>query len=397
MQFPAKVARDFNERGLFRAMDETFYRYPPKRDVLFVLGAGASAPDGVPLQGVILPRILQSTEPCLAESEIGRIVRDFMDRWFPRLGFDAPFPTLEEVFGFLDTLIRQQEGLPGGYGIDVIQAVRAALIKCIHHVVQPNRDHSPGIYRRFWETVAEVNRNVSILSLNHDSTLEEAFDPLYPHRALIDYRIPFMNFDDPEGVHPFNWWINAAEPFQKWLGSDPIPIKVIKLHGSLNWKYCHACREVLLTPWDTAIDLQRGEFMRIDGPSCFEPEVLSALRCPYCAGAFDTLILPPSHLKNLSHPVISQLINEATKEVRRTKRIVFVGYSFPEADVHIRALLARSIRTDSVVVVDPGLSDASIRRYQSLSPGVRFMRDGFEGVVQSNQLEHLLRVGGDPD
>ncbi len=39
---------------------ETFLHYPPKRDVVFVLGAGTSYPDGVPLQHHILPMILSN-------------------------------------------------------------------------------------------------------------------------------------------------------------------------------------------------------------------------------------------------------------------------------------------------------------------------------------------------
>lgn len=39
-------------------MKEQFIRYQPKRDVLFVFGAGASIADGGPLQKNLLPEIL---------------------------------------------------------------------------------------------------------------------------------------------------------------------------------------------------------------------------------------------------------------------------------------------------------------------------------------------------
>ena len=60
-------------------MDENsfkFLSYPENRDVVFVLGAGASHPDGVPLQRQILPLILKDKE--IAESEIGKSVIDFI-------------------------------------------------------------------------------------------------------------------------------------------------------------------------------------------------------------------------------------------------------------------------------------------------------------------------------
>jgi hypothetical protein len=58
---------------------------------------------------------------------------------------------------------------------------------------------------------------------------------------------------------------------------------------------------------------------------------------------YETLLIPPSHIKNLKSPLIALLFNEALKEIRCSKKIVFIGYSFPEADVHFKALLKREL------------------------------------------------------
>ncbi len=318
-----------------------------------------------------------------------------MDRWFPLHPNEPVHPSLEEVFGFVDVIVRYREDLALHYSAGELDEIRDAMIKCIHYAVHSARREQPDNYRRFWTTVADQNRNVSVITLNYDSALEEAFDPLYPGRALIDYSIPFINYDNPTGIDAFNWWVNPREPLPRGA-ENTVPIKVLKLHGSLNWKYCRACRGVLLTPWDSAIDLETGRFLRTEGGSCDSPAIRTfENRCPHCDTSFETLILPPTHAKDLVHPVVSQIINEAIREVRSARRVIFVGYSFPEADVHIRALFARSLRTRDVVVVDPGLSIASRARYYALSPDVRFVCDDFAAFVASGDLAKCINSAGE--
>lgn len=56
-------------------MKEKFIRYQPKRDVLFVFGAGASIADGGPLQRDLLPDILNAD---YAESELASLAKKFI-------------------------------------------------------------------------------------------------------------------------------------------------------------------------------------------------------------------------------------------------------------------------------------------------------------------------------
>jgi hypothetical protein len=81
------------------------------RDVVFVLGAGASYGDGVPLQREILPVLLDGRLPHLQDSVMGRQVREFIDANFYVDAEKGEFPKLEAVFGFLDYFITQRESL----------------------------------------------------------------------------------------------------------------------------------------------------------------------------------------------------------------------------------------------------------------------------------------------
>jgi hypothetical protein len=359
--------------------------------VLFVLGAGASAPDGVPLQRDILPHIRRSDDPSLARTRIGRGLRSFLDRWFGPSNSDRTEPSLEEVFAFLDTLIRHREDLSKDYPLAALEEVREWLVKCIHYAVYAHRASTPETYRAFWRAVARAQATVSVLSLNYDTALEEAFDPLYPATALLDLCMPLINYDDPEGMDPFNWWIDPRGARADFAESA-VAVKLVKLHGSLSWQYCRACREVMFTPWNRAIDLDTGHFLRVEGASCFEPEERVYMHtCPYCGCAFETLILPPAHQKDMSHPIVSQLSRVASREVRRATRIVFVGYSFPEADVHLRVLFARSMRSQEIVVVNPKITAESLARYRSLTANCRVIEKGFAEFVGDGDLAALLK------
>ena len=241
-----------------REYTDRFIEYADSRDVLFVFGAGASVAAGAPSQNELLRLICESPDENLNSSEAVGLVRQFLHENFDLSG--DSYPSLESVFGFLDYFVTRKEGLGGDYPNARLLEIRKALIQAIHYVVAiPEVSHGNG-YRRFWEGISDENRNISIVTTNYDTLLEEAFDFLYPDRALIDYCLELMNYHHYPDIGTFNWWDNPRGQVRVWEGGDPRPIKIIKVHGSLNWKYCNCCNQVLLTPWDTKIDLSSMSF-----------------------------------------------------------------------------------------------------------------------------------------
>lgn len=358
--------------------------------VLLVTGAGASVPDGVLLQREILPRIRGSDDSQLSSTEIGVELRRFLTKCFGEMGDAEDEPSLEEVFAFLDVLIGHREDLSRQYPVARLEMIREWLIKAIHYVLHTSRTAAPSNYRRFWQVVRSTNTNISILNLNYDTALEEAFDILYPQHAVIDYCFPLMNYDEPPGMEPFNWWQNPREALGPFSQHAAV-VKILKLHGSLSWQYCRSCREVLLTPWNRAIDLKTGCFVRHPNASEDPDGKLDyANTCPYCESFFETLILPPTHSKQLTHPIVSEVSRELSRELRSARRVVFIGYSFPEADVHLRVLLAKFLRTRDIVVIDPGLTSRSLARYRSIASTCRFIEQGFAETLDSGELQELL-------
>lgn len=372
-----------------RPSEEQFIKYESERDVVFIFGAGASYADGAPLQADLLPHILHGNDSKITESRLGRSVIDFIvSHFFISASYT---PSLESVFGYIDYFINAAESLGDDFGTARIAEIKESLIKLLHYTIAKKRGAERGVYQRFWERAKEHSLNIGVISLNYDTLLDEAFDFLYPDVGYIDYCVNLMNYDWYDKYHkeiePFNWWINPREPVPVWEGGNPRPIKLIKLHGSLNWKYCNCCNQVLLTPWQSDIDLNTMGFVRYDytkGPHDSTP---IEFRCPIDSTRFNTLILPPSHIKDLTHPVISQLRTEAAREIRCAKKLVFVGYSFPEADVHIKALFAKNKNPDSrIIVVNRTVNEPLKASYLSLDNKTIFEEVPFAEALEDEGL-----------
>ena len=365
-------------------MDENsfkFLSYPENRDVVFVLGAGASHPDGVPLQRQILPLILADEE--IAGSEIGKTVIDFIKDNFKFDSENNLYPDLESVFGFIDYFILQNESLSAKYTVQNIRKIKESLIKLIHHVVNESADKKSQIYHQFWEAIQKYNSNVSILTLNYDTMLEQAFESSFESFGYLDYCIHLMNYEKRDELKYFGFWIDPRQPVRVKENAFPVPIKIIKLHGSLNWKYCNCCNQTLLTPWDRDIDLNKGKFTGYRSPD----KEKYVYVCPIDGTEFETLILAPSFAKRLNQPVISQLMSEAAREIRSTKKIVFIGYSLSSADVHIRALFKKQLEKDvKVYVINTRNAVTHQLKYRSLTNNIEFINSSFEDMVNNEEL-----------
>ncbi len=347
------------------------------RDVIFVFGAGASYADGAPLQKDILPLIMSGELLDIRNSKTGQSVTEFIADNFAWDNQVPIYPTLETVFGFLDYFISQDEHLSAQYSNARIRAIKEGLIKLIHYVISVKSNEQGRTYRAFWEAVYRYNPNIAILTLNYDTLLEDAFSMVHDGKSNIDYALHLMNYDFAETKQP------------EYYRDKQAAMKIMKGHGSLNWKYCHCCKQVLLTPRDTRIDL----FDTHNGDDTGDS---AKHYCPVDASEFETLIIPPSHIKKISHPVISQILSEAMREIRSCKKVVFVGYSFPDADVHFKALFKKSLfRGQEVIVINNSKSKTLKYNYLALTNNVLFIKLSFADFLSNDSLVKDILTGND--
>lgn len=235
--------------------------------------------------------------------------------------------------------------------------------------------------------VNQNNTNVSVITLNYDTLPEQAFHILYKQNYYIDYCTDFINYNLSDIFSDYNFWINPRKPLPIKNSKEPEIIKILKIHGSLNWKYCNCCNQVLLTPWDKEIDLHRNKFLGYTYP---EKEVFDII-CPIDNNEFQTLILPPSYVKNLNHPVLSFLRNEAGKEIRNTKKIVVIGYSLPSSDIHIKALLKKNIKPETqMLVINPRISNTFRAKFTSITSNVIFLETDFQSILSDISYHKII-------
>lgn len=124
-------------------------------------------------------------------------------------------------------------------------------------------------------------------------------------------------------------------------------IKMIKLHGSLNWARCIICGSNLLI-----------HHQKVGSWNSFT----SRFKCPKCHGGGDTssqmirLLVPPLLTKSYDDRDINYLWFEAARLLKNVDEIVVIGYSLPKADAASKTLLLTSRRNMDKIpltIVDP--------------------------------------------
>ncbi len=380
-----------------------FLEYEKIRDCIFFFGAGASYSDGVPLQNSIVPEILNPSNINFEKSVLRRRIENFIIKYFPFSVDDDYYPSLETLFSFIDYFVINEISLDKDYSCHNLMDLRECLISVIYYVTSQSKKKvvfpaeeklvgrsNDSVYSFFWERLRKTRRNISIITTNYDNLLDDAFDRwFYLDYGLIDYCVDFINYTS-ESIMGFDWWINPRKPIP-WEKPNTRPIKLIKIHGSLNWKYCNCCSQAILTPWNNDIHLDTGKFTLTK--DCVKEKWNDLHCCPRDGNPLSPIILPPSHNKVLTHPIIQSLMIEAQNEIRVARKIVFIGYSFPEADMHIKAIFNKCLSKNvEIIVVNPGLTNESRYMYKSLSGNVDFIAEKFEDALVSGLIEKILPV-----
>lgn len=298
------------------------------------LGAGASAADGAPLQRDIFREYFEFAErnpQHAAGQEMQAQLTDFFGAFFnlafPVAAKKVSFPTFEEALGILDLAELRREGFKryeledfGSYG-NRIRQIRQHMVLAMATIIDAKLKPSeteiipaPTVHDNLVTNLqnASLLEDCIFVSTNYDILVDNAlssrFDPNPGER--IDYGVEFTNFDQIGG------WSRPAQ------GAIPL----FKLHGSLNWLYCPICNSLTLTPFQKSVFLLTTD---------------AAEKCKTCNSIMNPIIVPPTFYKDMSRVFLALIWNKTENALRKVNQIVFCGYSFPDADMHIKYLLKR--------------------------------------------------------
>jgi len=339
------------------------------KTVIF-LGAGASKADGAPLQGEIFKEYFLSLDFQNSNYEMDYEVASFFDYIF---GIDVYhginrttlFPTFEEILGILDlSLIRGEslknfDGLNAASNSNRIGHLRLHLILLMAKAInlkinKDNKYHTLLIDNLISSHLID---DVAFISTNYDILIDNALSMHCSNRS-IDYGIDFTK--------------------------KKSKINLYKLHGSLNWLYCPACNKIKMTPHrKSVLDLIND---------------ISHAVCERCGELQIPIIIPPTYYKNMNNVFLNVIWYKAEQLLRDAEHIIFCGYSFPDADIHIKYLLKR-IETNRknkplrITVInnfnkknDKQKEEEEIRFKRFFCYGIDYKENSFEDFAQSPEM-----------
>lgn len=293
-----------------------------KIEEIIFLGAGASVPEGAPKQGNLFREYFssyQTERDCRINNEMDQRLVEFFKTFF---GIDikhgglnsVSFPTFEETLGILELALNREESFKDyslTLGKPQIQQIREDLIFLIAIILDKKLRGEVKYHKKLANRLKREQKllKTGFVSLNYDILIDKALMEPYPEYHL-DYGVDFTNYEK-EG----DW-------------TRPEPQKAVflyKLHGSLNWLYCPTCVSLTIYP-----DKKRVAEL------VFKPE-----NCDVCGSEMIPIIIPPTFFKVMSNFYLQEIWRKTENALKQAKRIFFCGYSFPDADIHIKYLLKR--------------------------------------------------------
>ncbi|MDE5553408.1 MAG: SIR2 family protein [Malacoplasma sp.] len=165
-------------------------------------------------------------------------------------------------------------------------------------------------------------------------------------------------------------------------------VKILKLHGSINWFKCNCCGEY-----------QIAEYGKIADYLFDDSKIEKCEKCDITAKSSQVLLQPdiitPTMLKSLDSKLFREIWAQAATELEKANKITFIGYSLPQADFEIRYLLRKHIKKQTQIDVvlsknDKPLSTTDVWnkpeiRYRNLFPGnnIIFYYKGFEDYFKN--------------
>jgi NAD-dependent SIR2 family protein deacetylase len=294
-------------------------------DTAIFLGAGASKAEGAPLQGELFQEYFSSGLFKNSQDEMDQELATFFAEMFQidvKSGdiSKIKFPTFEEVLGLTDLAIMRKESFRN-FDIENratnsgrLRFLAQYLVFLVAKVLDDKLQGHATFHRQLVSALHNANelRNVAFVSTNYDILIDNALTEEKTNGTDLDYGVEFRNFDVPGD------WARPA------LDSR---VQLFKPHGSLNWLFCPTCNELEITPEEKGVvtRLLISNFTRA--------------ACPQCQSVLSPLIVPPTFYKDLNNVFLGTIWNRTDVTLRKVKHIIFCGYSFPDADIHIKYLL----------------------------------------------------------
>jgi len=322
---------------------------------VFILGAGFSVEAGAPIQANIMSEI----QRIHAEDENYYPHEDYI--LFEKLLKEQLYYKeeqyssieIEDLFTPLDRCLADNVQFKD-LNIQEIIKTREAIFNIIGKTIrkilnETNKDKN--YIDLFAEFLVEkcrkrINSNyrnvdpVSVITTNWDILLDNSIynyiQNNFPRKAVVDYCCYISSLKEDD---------HTIKPGLEILGAGGFNVKLLKIHGSLNWLQCPRCMR-LYAGFDEKKALSLSETCR----HC-NKNYNGNNRIAHITNKLTANLIMPTFIKDLSNPQYKIIWQNAGVELSEANKLVFIGYSLPSADFEMRQLLSRMVRRDVEIEV----------------------------------------------
>ena len=347
---------------------------------IYILGAGFSKAAGLPTQADLLARVLGASDSGL--------ICEFITKIYGLTGEAAKNLALEDVYTPIHQSVARHEWLKG-YSPQDLWDLERSLTKGIANALNIDIGEFDSPESFLYKFVTHlINRATpggsdTVISLNWDIVLD---------RRLFLTLMQDTGRTDEEGNCVVDYCCQCTG-----LGNEDdriLPgilamklkrprIKLIKVHGSLNWLTCRQCHRLYVNKTEK---IGRTEFSQ---PHTCRHCKKAALGEPKLSAS----ILLPTFQKDMNERHIQQIWNQAALDLSEAAKVVFIGYSFPFADFDFRALITKHLPARTAVEAvlytsdeTNGIGDRYTDYFGPHRCSVRY--DGVEAYVESLTAQH---------
>jgi len=321
---------------------------------VFILGAGFSKPAKAPIQSEIIQEILKLRSGNFYDKDV--IIKSYLDD-FEKFLSDELFihnekfgdVALEDVFTPIDRCIIDGisfRSLDGKNLVELREKIYSLIIIAIKEKLNSATEHKAYVNVFAKYLVAQmkprmINKDhdpVAVISTNWDILLDNSIKRAIEqddHNGVVDYCCYISSLEDDDTIKPGLWA----------LGKGKYNVKLLKLHGSLNWLHCPKCQRLFVAFYEKIA----------------EYGIYRDRKCKYCpinfkesktvSDALRSNLIMPTFLKDLNNFQIKLIWQNASVELSEASKVVFIGYSLPQADYELRQLLSRMIPHEAVIEI----------------------------------------------
>ncbi len=338
---------------------------------VFILGAGFSAGIGVPVMSNFIQKareyyFKELEDPKNKEDEENKKKFNKVENYIANIScvrnyLDVDLHNIENLYSLIDI-----ENKIGIQSHELLKAIKYYIWKTIEYFTPGPHDNKCNIkqYVDFVKHINDVSQNNNIknivITFNYDLVFEYTiiqFRKSYKEQHCCTFTYP--GYDNKRiRIYDSNYKRdNSDNPYDCFTPDiNHGVIKIIKLHGSINW-----------------IDPKKKEEVPI--------------------------IIPPSWRKG-EMAIFDGIWRYAYESIKEANDIYFIGYSLPETDTYFKNLLAVSLskskKLKRVIVVNSDNSGNTEGRYRKLidsnfglyRDGLQYYSESFDAVF--SKLEGLI-------